>query len=65
MPTPLTAATVASVTTEAEATRTAAQAIEAAVKGGRGVGPEAATGLAGRWLAPACTVAGPFSNIMS
>jgi hypothetical protein len=47
MPTPLTAATATSATTEAAAFRTAAEATEAARRGGRGVVPEAATGLAG------------------
>ncbi len=56
MPTPLTVVTAISATTEAAATRTAAEAIEAAVKGGRGIAPEAATGLAGRRPATALAV---------
>jgi hypothetical protein len=51
--------TATSVTTEAESTRTAAEATEAAVKEGRGVAPEAATGLAGRRLALVRAVADP------
>ncbi len=56
MPTPHTVVTAISATTEAAATRIAAEATEAAVKGGRGVGPEAAIGLAGRRPAPAHSV---------
>ncbi len=53
---PHTVVTAISATTEAAATRTAAEATEAAVKGGRGVAPEATTGLAGRRLLPALAV---------
>jgi hypothetical protein len=58
MPTPLTAARVNSATTKAAASRTAAEATEAVGKGGRGVAPEAATGLAGRRSAFTLMVAG-------
>jgi hypothetical protein len=50
MPDPRTAATAILATTEAGATRTAAEATEAAAKGGRVPGPEAVTGLAGRQI---------------
>ncbi len=50
MPDPRTAAIVISTTTEAEASVTAAEATEAAARGGRAAGPEAATGLAGRQI---------------
>ncbi len=53
---PLTVVTAISGTTEAAATRTAAEATEAAVKGGQWSAPEAATGLAGRRLLPALVV---------
>jgi hypothetical protein len=56
MPNPLTVVTAISATTEAAATRTAAEATEAAVKGGQGSTPEAATGLAGRRPLPALVV---------
>jgi hypothetical protein len=48
MPNPHTVVTAISATTEVAATRTAAEATEAAAKGGQGAGPEAATGLAVR-----------------
>jgi hypothetical protein len=50
MPDPRTAATAILATTEAGATRTAAEATEAAAKGGGVAGPEAVTGLASRQI---------------
>jgi hypothetical protein len=48
MPTPLTAETATTATTEAAALRTAAEATEAVRREGPGAAPEAAPGLAGR-----------------
>jgi hypothetical protein len=50
MPDPRTAATATSPITEAGASRTAAEAIEAAATGGRAADPAATTGLAGRHI---------------
>jgi hypothetical protein len=47
---PRTATTATSTTTEAGASRIAAEAIEAATRGGRAADPKAVTGLAGRQI---------------